>query len=129
MAYAWTAQFIWGYLAAHDPVSYWLVKNLSPTSPSIFKAVIAVYDLAINTLLVVPFSYLLFRLKRPGLWWGVAVFLLWQAVRRALALGWSNEGFVREALGNRDLWYIGLPLVATILFFSRKNPGKACSGI
>ncbi|MEM7762450.1 MAG: hypothetical protein AAF290_00090 [Pseudomonadota bacterium] len=129
LGYYTVVKFIWGYIAVYNPVSYWLVADLAPVRPGLSKVLMLSMDLAINFLLAYPFALLLFRLRRPELWIGMAVFAAGFAVARFPLRLLDPVDLLVGVLTSFDFWMLFSSLLLTIWLAGRIYPRQVGNGI
>lgn len=130
LSYYTVAVFLWGYIAASDnPFSWWLLREVAPFNRALFLAISFSTDFLINLLIAYPFALLLFRLRRPELWIGIALFALGWAIYRSPLLLLQPWEIIWNALTSVDLWMLFVALVLTIFVAERFHPKSFAHGV
>ncbi len=127
IAFYATSAFLWGFIAAHNPLTLWLVASFGTDYPALSTFAVSVHDILVTALIAYPFALLLIRLPKRaallGLALSVPALVAWQVVPFLAGSPIS----IQDVVLSLGFWLPAIALVLSLVVVGRRSPDGAPS--
>ena len=126
IAFYATSAFLWGFIAAHNPLTLWLVASFGADYPALSTFAVSVHDILVTALIAYPFALLLIRLPKRaallGLALSVPALVAWQVVPFL-----AGSPISQDVVLSLGFWLPAIALVLSLVVVGRRSAAGASS--
>ncbi len=129
IAFYVTSVFLWGFIAANNPLVGWLLESFGADYPTLSALAIQAHDILVTVIIAYPFALLLVRLPKRSALIGLALSIpavfAWQIVP-FLA---NSPIDVADVVLSFGFWLPAIALVISTAVAGLRYPSAASNGI
>ena len=129
IAFYVTSVFLWGFIAANNPIVGWLLESFGADHPTFSALAIRAHDILVTVLIAYPFALLMVRLPKrsalTGLVLSIPAVFAWQVVP-FLA---NSPISARDVVLSFGFWLPAVALVISTVVAGLRSPSGASNEI
>ena len=129
LAFYATSVFLWGFIAANNPVVGWLLESFGARYPTFSTLVVWLHDILITVLIAYPFAMLIVRLPKSSAMLGLALSVPAVFASQLMPFLAYSPIAIRDVVLSFGFWLPAIALAISMVAAGLRHPSGAPNGI